>query len=238
MPSPQGQQKRQAVTKKRPAIWRLPLDNIWTIFCALAAGSCLVFAAELLLRVPPLDTSRLGVRLALGVPALFGALAGIYGLVAAALLRRRKARIKQFADQVARLQRRIEQLDSLRMGQRARLEELSALREVATVVNQESDFAIIAEKVLELVYGLLEPIEATIFLLDEERGKLRPFAQYAQGKFLGEGKTLTRSIPEFSLSEFESHSVICQVCNARLGLSPQLAETIMVEPIQAQHRVA
>ena len=36
----------------------------------------------------------------------------------------------------------------------------------------------------------------------------------------------------------QSHSVICQVCNARLGLSPQLAETIMVEPLQAQHRVA
>jgi len=65
--------------------------------------------------------------------------------------------------------------------------------------------------VLELVHGLLEPVEATIFLLDEERGELRPFAQYAEGKFLGEDKVLTRTIPEFSLSEFESHSVICRV---------------------------
>ena len=199
------------MTKKRPAAWRLPLDNIWGIMCVLAAGSCLALTAELLFQVPPFDTPRLGVRLALSVPALFGALAGIYALVATALLSRRKARVKQLADQVARLQRRVEQLDSLRLGQRARLEELSALREVATVVNQESDFTIIVEKVLELVYGLLEPIEATIFLLDEERGKLRPFAQYAQGKFLGEGKTLTRTIPEFSLTEFESHSVICRV---------------------------
>ncbi len=64
---------------------------------------------------------------------------------------------------------------------------------------------------MELVHGLLEPLESTIFLLDEERDRLRPFGQYVEGKFRGEGKTLTRSIPEFSLSEFESHSVVCRV---------------------------
>jgi len=29
-------------------------------------------------------------------------------------------------------------------------------------------------------------------------------------------------------------SIICQVCNARLGISTQLAETILVEPIISQ----
>jgi Fe2+ transport system protein FeoA len=35
-------------------------------------------------------------------------------------------------------------------------------------------------------------------------------------------------------------SIICQVCNARLGLSPQLAESILVEtlPARALKRVA
>ena len=32
----------------------------------------------------------------------------------------------------------------------------------------------------------------------------------------------------------QQSSVICQVCNARLGISAQLAETILVEPIKAQ----
>src|SRR6185312_16360983 len=33
-------------------------------------------------------------------------------------------------------------------------------------------------------------------------------------------------------------SVICQVCNARLGISEQLAETILVEPVQAGAKAA
>jgi len=199
------------VAKKRPALWRLALDNIWIVICLVAAGSCLALTVQLLLQTPPLDTPSPNIRLALGVPALFGTLAGLYGLVAGSVLALRRAKERRQANQLRRLQRRVDQLDSLRRGQRARLEELSALREVATVVNQESDFAIIAEKVLELVHGLLEPVESTIFLLDEERDELRPFGQYAEGKFRGEGKVLTRNIPEFSLSEFESHSVICRV---------------------------
>ena len=199
------------MAKKRPPLWRLALDNVWTIICLVAAGSCLALTVQLMLQSPPLDTPILSIRLALGVPALFGALAGIYGLVAGGLLARRRAVERRQGTQLRRLQRRVEQLDSLRRGQRARLEELSALREVATVVNQESDFAIIAEKALELVHGLLEPLESTIFLLDEERDRMRPFGQYAEGKFRGEGKALTRSIPEFSLTEFQSHSVVCRV---------------------------
>jgi diguanylate cyclase (GGDEF)-like protein len=199
------------VAKKRSPIWRLALDNIWIIICLVGAGSCLALTVQLLLQAPPLDSPLLSIRLALGVPALFGTLAGVYGLVAGSLLALRKSRDRRTAEQLRRLQRRIEQLDALRRGQRTRLEELSALREVATVVNQESDFAIIAEKVLELIHGLLEPVESTIFLLDEERNRLMPFGQYTGGKFRGEGKALTRSMPEFELSEFESHSVICRV---------------------------
>ena len=33
-------------------------------------------------------------------------------------------------------------------------------------------------------------------------------------------------------------NVICQVCNARLGISAELAETIWVEPLQAEEKVA
>lgn len=33
-------------------------------------------------------------------------------------------------------------------------------------------------------------------------------------------------------------SLICQVCNARLGISEQLAETILVEPIRTDAKAA
>jgi Fe2+ transport system protein FeoA len=34
------------------------------------------------------------------------------------------------------------------------------------------------------------------------------------------------------------HNIICQVCNARLGLSEELAETILVEAVPAPSQVA
>ncbi|MBI4327612.1 MAG: ferrous iron transport protein A [Chloroflexi bacterium] len=33
-------------------------------------------------------------------------------------------------------------------------------------------------------------------------------------------------------------NIICQVCNVRLGISPQLAEQILVQPLSAQQQVA
>lgn len=36
----------------------------------------------------------------------------------------------------------------------------------------------------------------------------------------------------------QNHSVVCQVCNVRLGLSAELADTIWVEPVAPKHRAA
>lgn len=36
----------------------------------------------------------------------------------------------------------------------------------------------------------------------------------------------------------QHHNIICQVCNARLGISAQLAESIWVEPLPAEQLVA
>ena len=33
-------------------------------------------------------------------------------------------------------------------------------------------------------------------------------------------------------------NIVCQVCNARLGISPQLAKSILVEPVNGQRRRA
>ena len=187
------------------------LTNVWLVVCVLASGSCLVLALQLLLRAPPLDTSVLKIRLALGVPASFGALAGLYGAVVTVVLAFKNARLRRLRGSVRELQRRADELESLHLAQRARLDELSTLREVATIVNQESDFGIIAEKVLDLIHGLLEPLEVTIFLCEEDKPKMKAFAQHVGGKVVTGRKILTRSIPDFTLSDFESHSIICRV---------------------------
>ena len=36
----------------------------------------------------------------------------------------------------------------------------------------------------------------------------------------------------------QQSNVICQVCNARLGISAELAEAIWVEPLRAEEQVA
>jgi diguanylate cyclase (GGDEF)-like protein len=196
---------------KEPSLPRALLTNVWMLVCVAATASCLVLAIQLLLCTPPLDTPILSIRVALAVPATFGALAGLYGIVTTILLAQRASRFSRMERRLRVLRRRTEQLEAQRLSQRARLEELSTLREVATVVNQETDFAIIAEKVLEFVHGLLEPVESVIFLLDEDRPKLAPFGQYAGGKFRTGRGVQSRTIPDFDLSDFQSHSVICRV---------------------------
>ncbi|MHC4788730.1 MAG: GGDEF domain-containing protein, partial [Planctomycetota bacterium] len=184
---------------------------VWLMVCVMATASCTVLAVQLLLRAPLLERPVLSMRLALGVPATFGALAGLYGMAMTLLVTVRTAKLKRLQGRLKGLHLRADELETLQLRQRTRLEQLSALREVATVVNQETDFGIIAEKVLDLISGLLEPLEATIFLQHEESGRMAPFAQHADGKVLTGKKVLTRSIPDFTLSQFESHSVVCRV---------------------------
>jgi diguanylate cyclase (GGDEF)-like protein len=85
------------------------------------------------------------------------------------------------------------------------------LREVATIVNQESDFTIIAEKVLELIDGLLEPLRCTIFLQEGEKGRLQPLAQCRNRKVYSGTKVQAPDVSGFDLSAFERHSIVCRV---------------------------
>ena len=36
----------------------------------------------------------------------------------------------------------------------------------------------------------------------------------------------------------QQHNIICQVCNVRLGISAELAESIWVEPLQTEEKAA
>ena len=185
--------------------------NVWFFVCLIAAGFCAALSVQLLFRLPPLDDAALPHRIILGIPVLFGALAGLYGMISAALSGLKDVRLARHRHDLTLAHRRIQELESLRMEQRERIEQLSMLREVATAVNQESDFAIIAEKVLELIRGLLEPLEVTIFLIGDESGTLQPFA-HSEGDKITVGKQVPAcTIPDFELSAFRKHSMVCRL---------------------------
>jgi diguanylate cyclase (GGDEF)-like protein len=190
---------------------RTLFTNVWFSVCLVGAALCLGLFAQLLLRLPPFESADTTGRLLLGLPAFFGGLAALHGLVAMAFSSARDARLAQLRRQVRRDQRRIAELEEARRLQRARIDELSVLREVATVISQESDFSIIAEKVLELLDGLLSPVETTIFLSRDGKRGLEPFAHYAEHKAYAGKKVPNRMIPDFDLAEFESHSMVCRV---------------------------
>jgi len=202
--------------RRKPGALRYALGNVWLGVCVLAALSCTALVVRLLARQPLTRLGQVNTQLTLAVPALFGALAGIYGTVASIVLGLRTFRLRRAEARLQWLERHAEELETLRMSQRSRLEELSMLREVAAIVNQESDFTIIAEKVLELVHGLLEPDDVALFLLDEESGAMAPFAQYADGRALTGRKVRTKNIPDFDPAEFQSHGVVCRVRHRRL----------------------
>ncbi len=199
-----------------PRALRAVFGNVWFFVCLIAAGSCLALAAQLLFHLPPLD-SDLTNRVVFGIPALFGALAALYGMFTSAISGTQDATNRRLRARLRETHKRLRQLESLRLSQRSRIEELSTLREVATVINQESDFGIIAEKVLELLDGLLEPLQTTIFLIEDGGERLQPFARYEDGKFLAGNKVPDDSITELDLSEFQRHSVVCRIEEGELN---------------------
>ena len=187
------------------------MGNVWTAVCLGAVVSCSWLGIYIYEAAGALDVVRLPVRLLVSFAAVFGALAGLRGVVLIVVEAARERHTRDSTEEAAVLRARNRMLETRSGRQSARLDELTALREIATVVNQESDFAIIAEKALELVNGLLEPLDATVFLEDPRKARMVPFAQYADGKSRTGRRVTTRSIPDFDIEAFESHSVICRV---------------------------
>ncbi|NLW50388.1 MAG: GGDEF domain-containing protein [Candidatus Brocadiaceae bacterium] len=190
---------------------RAALTNIGVLICTIAAAGCGLLAARFLLDTPLFDHPMLSSRLVLAVPAGLGCVAGLYGIVATVLLATRHAKAERLEARLQALQTRAVELESRHRSQRARIDELSTLREAATIVNNESEFAIIAEKLLELIHALLRPCETVILLRDERKGQMSPFARYADGKAHTGRKAAAARLPHFQIAEFESHSVIARV---------------------------
>jgi len=195
------------MARRKSVLWDILRSKLWLIICAGATAACLTLAIQLS-RDPafiPLDSARAKLIMALCI--IFGVPAGLYGIVATALLSGGASKLRELS--TLRLQ--LVELEQLRIAQRARIDELATLREIAYVVNRESDFSIIAEKSLPLIAELLQPTEAAIFLIDEPGLHPAPFAQYSGGKFLTGRKLAARTIPGFSVDQFERHSIICRV---------------------------
>ncbi len=200
------------MARKRRSILRLFFGNVWSLVCCVAAATCGVLAVRVVLQLSPFeDTADSTERMVIAAPLLFGSLAGLYGMFAAISLVLNRRAVSRYRRRLRSAHERTHHLEALRTKDRARLDELSMLREVATFVNQESDFSIIAGQVLQLIHGLLEPDECTLFLREQEDGELKAFAEYSDGKVRTGRKVQTRSIPDFSVSTFERHSMVCRV---------------------------
>ncbi len=95
-----------------------------------------------------------------------------------------------------------------------------------------------------------EPIPVTVVDGRCEKSFICPLNKVRAGtcvriKQLSAGPEVTHRLRELGFCEEQkirllsrSQSVICQVCNARLGISEQLAEVILVEPVSPHQHVA
>jgi len=202
--------------RKESILIRLFQSKVWLVLGVGAAAASIAVAVQMGVNrafvsgQSPAQTVLLALCVALAAPV------GLYAVVAASVLSRRLRRSRAGRDRLDGHQRQIAELKHTQIRQRARIDELATLREVAYVVNRETDFAIIIEKVLELVDGLLEPVEACVFVLEEAGAPLTAFAQRCGGKFLIGRKVLTHTIPAFSLGALESHGLICRVYGQEL----------------------
>ena len=187
------------------------LFDAWFLLALGAIVCCAWLGAVFMRAVPRLDLGSVPDRLALAGAVVFGAACALYTVFASRRLRKRDVLLDRQRHELDILRKRNRHLEVIQSRQTRRLDELVTLREMATIVNHETDFTVIAEKTLELVSGLLEPMEVTMFLENPKKERLEPFAQYADGTCLLQKKALTRSIPNFRPSQFESHSIICRV---------------------------
>ena len=186
-------------------------SRFWLIVsvCGLAAALSLgwhVYAEPSLLRG---RGAALAVSLVLCL--LFAVPACIYAITAAVMLANLGERLGLLTAQNERLHAQNEELEQAHLRQRARIDDLATLREIALIVNRETDFSIIAEKAMDLLGALLEPRRATLFIIDQPGGVPKPFADYADGKVRTGRRMQAADLPRMPVEEFERRSVVAGV---------------------------
>ena len=194
------------MARRKLALADLLSSKFWLVISAGTTAACVALAIQILQDPTFLPLPSTQAKLLITFCILLGVPAGLYGIVATALLMTGSSRARELVT----LRHRVAQLEQLVISHRARIDELATLREVAYVVNLESDFAIIAEKALRLIAELMEPACAAIFLIDEPGAPAVPFVGYADGKLLNASKVRARSLPKFDMGEFQSHGIICR----------------------------
>ena len=199
------------MARKYPLLTGFVHSKLWIVLGAGAAASGVALAVQIHLDPAFVRADSLARALMLALCAVLGVPVGLYAVVAASVLSRRLRTIRSDRVRLASLEQQVAELKAAEIRRRERIEELATLREVAYLVNRETDFAIIAQKVLELIADLLDPLEVCVFLQQEPGAALTPFAQRVAGKFLTGAKVQTRTIPGFSLEQLESHGLICRV---------------------------
>lgn len=196
---------------KEPSTGSLLMGKVWLAFSIFGLAACLALGWHLCWDPALLHRSGPGVALALLLCVAFGIPACAYGIVASFLLGQRERRLRFCARTLSNTRAHVAELEDSHVRQRDRIDELATLREVAYVVNRESDFAIIAEKVLELLAAILEPLEACIFVTDETDATLKPFAHFDGRKVRTGSRVRAEDMYGLHPEEFEHRSVLCEV---------------------------
>ncbi|MDP6438592.1 MAG: GGDEF domain-containing protein [Candidatus Brocadiia bacterium] len=199
------------MARKEPPIIGLLLGRLWLFVSTCGLAACVALGWHLYSDPSLLRENPVGVRISLMLCVLFGTPTCLYGIMSALRAGERERRLRQAARELAGLRTQLTDQERSRLRQRARMDELATLREVAYIVNREGEFSLIAEKVLELLAGLLEPLQACIFVIDEPNNLLKPFALYADGKVKTGARLRASGLRAFSLDEFKHRSVICSV---------------------------
>lgn len=185
-------------------------EGLWIVLCGLAVGAGVGSALILKDISPKLWHTRPLELIPLAAASGLAVLTGVYGVVLTVLMSRQRARHVVALRDVQSLQRQRANSERQNIVLRERIDELSTLREVAYVVNRETDFEIIAEKVLGLLAGLFEPWSLTIFLLgeDTQAAELVALCEWEGSKVQFGRRIKTRTIPNFELGLFDRYGIL------------------------------
>jgi diguanylate cyclase (GGDEF)-like protein len=220
-------------------------QTFWVLICGLSLGSGLA-GAVILTDLPRRTWSASLWHLApLLAASVLAALGGIYGMFVTVLLGRSRDRHGLAAADLASLQRDRLRLEQDNKDLRRRVDELATLREVAYVVNRETDFQIIAEKTLTLVAALFEAASIVIYLLrdDTPEPDLNAFCQWQDGKARFGRRIQSRAIPNFALDVFDRYGIVVRAWRSHIYvIIPLKVETevlgAMMITFQADGRAA
>ena len=192
------------------------LNRLWFFVGVCGLSACLSLAWHVYSDRQIIQGGPAGASVSVMLCVLFGVPTCVYAIACAVVAGSRRRREATQGRRLAKLREQVAEMDESSIRQRERIDDLATLREVALMVNRESDFAIIAEKTLDLLAALINPVRASIHVIDESSNLLEPFADYDGHKVRTGTRMRSANLPPMNLDEFQHRSVVCVVREDKL----------------------